>query len=179
MIKYKNELIKSVNLLADKGYIFIGQSVLWEGTSMYEMIKHLPQAQKIELPVTEELQMGMSAGMALENIKVCSIYPRLDFLIVAMNQLVNHLDKIRIMSDNQFKLKGLIIKTAIGSIKPLFPGEQHSGDYTEGIKNMCKEIKIVKLDSIKKIIPSYQEAVESEVPTILIEIPDLYETDIT
>ena len=47
----------------------------------------------IELPVAEEMQMGMSFGMSLDGTIPISIYPRWNFLLCAINQLVNHLDK--------------------------------------------------------------------------------------
>ena len=42
--------------------------------------------------------MGLSLGLALQGFVPVSIYPRIDFLLSATNQLVNHLDKIRLMS---------------------------------------------------------------------------------
>lgn len=174
METYKDELIKANNLLAENGYVFIGQNIKYGGTSQYHMLKHLPDNQRIELPVFEETQMGMSIGMTLEGLKVCSVYPRWDFLILATNQLINHADKIKRMSDNQFKLKGLIIKTCVGSIKPMFPGEQHCGDYTEEFKKMFKDINVVKLERAEDIVPAYKEAMESDTPTLIVECPDLY-----
>src|SRR3990167_959325 len=171
-MNYKDELQKATNLLAEKGYIFIGQNMKYSGTSMFQMIKHIPEEQRIELPVAEEMQMGMSLGMSLNGLKICSVYPRWDFLILATNQIVNHLDKVKRMSNGQFKLKGLIIRTAVGSVEPMFPGEQHCGDYTEAVKLMCKDIKVIKLETPEQIVPAYLEAMESDVPTLLVEIPD-------
>lgn len=177
-LNYKDELQKATNLLGENGYVFFGQNMIFGGTSMYHMVKHLPETQRIELPVFEEVQMGMSLGMSLEGIKVCSIFPRFDFLICGINELVNHIDKVRLMSDGQFKTKGLIIRTAVGSTAPLMPGEQHCQDYTEALKLMCKDVKIVKLESAEQIVPAYKEAMESDVPTILVELPDKYNQDI-
>ena len=85
MVNYKEELQRATDLLAKNNYIFLGQNVRYGGTSMYHMIKHLPEEQRIELPVFEEVQAGIATGMALEGEKICSIYPRMDFLILAMN----------------------------------------------------------------------------------------------
>src|SRR3990167_5803048 len=177
-LNYKEELQKATDMLAKNGYIFMGQNMRFGGTSMYHMVKHLPENQRIELPVLEEMQMGMSIGMTLEGLKICSIYPRMDFLILAVNQIVNHADKIRLMSDRQFKLKGLIIRTAVGSTKPLFSGEQHSGDYCEALSLMCKDILVVKLTRAEDIVPIYKMAMNSETPTIIVEVPDLYNEDL-
>ena len=177
-MNYKEELQKATDILGKEGYIFIGQNMLAGGTSMYHMVKHLPVEQRIELPVFEDIQMGMSIGMSLENIKVCTIYPRWDFMILAINQIVNHADKVKRMSNGQFKLKGLIIRTAVGSVSPMFPGEQHCGDYTEALKLMVKDIKVIKLENPEQIVSAYLEAMESDVPTVLIEVPDLYNKDL-
>lgn len=178
MTSYKDELQKATDLLAQNGYIFLGQNMRAGGTSMYHMVKHLPEEQRIELPVMEEAQMGMSIGMALEGLRVCTVYPRWDFLILATNQIVNHADKVKRMSNGQFRLKGLIIRTAVGSVSPMFPGEQHCGDYTEAFQKMCKDIKVIKLENPEQIVPAYKEAMESDVPTLIVELPDCYNKEL-
>ncbi len=175
---YKDELQKATDVLAENGYVFFGQNMRAGGTSLFHMIKHLPEEQRIEVPVFEDIQMGMSLGMSLNGMKVCSIFPRWDFLVCAMNQLVNHLDKVRLMSDGQFKAKGLIIRTCVGSVKPLFPGEQHCGDYTDAVRLMCKEINVVKLKNADQIVPAYIDAMNADTPTLIVEIPDMYNVDL-
>lgn len=170
---YFDFIKESMNLLNDNGYTFIGQSVCFPGTGLYHTIKHIDNKNKVELPVFEDVQVGMSIGMALKGMKVCSIFPRMDFIILAVNQIVNHLDKMEIMSDGQFKPK-IIIRTAIGSVKPLFPGYQHNQDHTEAFKSMCTNIDVVKLENKEMILPAYQAALNSEKSTILVELPDLY-----
>jgi pyruvate/2-oxoglutarate/acetoin dehydrogenase E1 component len=176
-MKYLEELNKSMQWLAEQECYFIGQSTRYPGTGLYWTIKDIPERQRIELPVQEDMQMGMSIGMALEGLNVVSIYPRMDFLILALNQLVNHLDKIEEMSDGQFKPR-VIIRTAIGSVKPLFPGPQHNQDISEALKLMCKNINIVKLDDPTKVFEEYKKAFYNEKSTILIEIPDLYSQEL-
>ena len=64
---YKDEIVKSMDWLAAKNdTIFIGQSVSYSGNAIYNTLKSVPENKKIELPVIEELQMGLSTGMALE-----------------------------------------------------------------------------------------------------------------
>jgi len=174
---YKEELQKAMNLLADEGYLFLGQNMRFGGTSMFHSIKHVDESRRIELPVFEETQMGMSLGMSLTGLKVCSVYPRMDFLICAINQLVNHLDKVSHMSDDQFSAP-VIIRACIGSTKPLMPGCQHSQDYTEALKLMCKHIEVVKLDKAEDIVPAYKKAMKSKLATVIIEEADLYNSDL-
>lgn len=163
-------------LSRDKKVLFVGQSVAYPGSVVYHSLCRVPESKRIELPVIEEAQMGLSIGLSLEGFIPVSIYPRMDFLILAMNQLVNHLDKIEEISRGQFRPK-VIIRTIIGSRRPLYPGLQHCSDYTNAFKGILKNIKVMKLAKSKEIIPAYKEALDSRKSTLLVEIADLYEKD--
>ncbi|MEK6878385.1 MAG: hypothetical protein AABY22_02190, partial [Nanoarchaeota archaeon] len=131
---------------------------------------------KVELPVLEEVQAGIGTGLSLIGFKVLSIYPRFDFFIIALNQLINHLDKFEEMSSGQFKPK-VIFRVCVGSVAPLMPGPQHCQDYYNEIKSMCKNINVVKLDKAEMVYEEYKKAVESDKSTILVEYSDLYNAD--
>lgn len=159
---YRKELIKSMKFLAkNPKTIFLGQSISYPGNSMYHTLVGISERKKIELPVVEEVQMGMAIGLALEGYLPVTCYPRFDFLLLAMNQLVNHLDKIRTMSRNQIKLK-VIIRTSVAAKEPLDGGPQHTQDYTNALKLMCKEIKIIKLQNAKKIFSCYKRVLSDK-----------------
>ena len=92
MLNYKNELEKAMLILAEKeDTIFLGQSLEYGGIAMAQTFENISSDKKIEMPVAENLQMGISTGMALEGFVPVSVYPRWNFLILAANQLVNHL----------------------------------------------------------------------------------------
>lgn len=175
MSNYKDEIRKAMDLLAqDDRVLFIGQSTLHpDVTPLFESLQDVPLSKRIELPVAEEMQVGMTLGLSLEGYIPVSIYPRMDFLILATNQLVNHLDKIEEMSCGQFKPK-VIIRVLVGSTKPLYPGPQHCQDHTKALQCLLTNINVVKLTSAEDIVPAYRQALESERSTILIEIGDLY-----
>ncbi len=155
---YKEELIKSMKFLAKKkDTIFLGQSVSFSGNAMFNTLKDVPSKKRIETPVFEDAQMGMSIGLALNGFVPITCYPRFDFLILAMNQIVNHLDKIRSMSRNEMRPK-IIIRTSIGSKKPLDGGPQHTQDYSKIFKDILTEIKVIKLDNPKTIFSSFKKA---------------------
>lgn len=176
MNSYQDELIKAMEWLGkQENTMFIGQSMKFKGTGLFWTLEKVPMEKRIELPIFEDIQMGMAIGMSLEGLIPISIYPRMDFLILAYNQLFNHLDLMESMSDGQFNPK-VIIRTALGSIKPLFPGEQHNKDHYELLKNNLKNVDVVKLIDKKMILPEYKKAIKSKRSTILIEIPDLYNT---
>lgn len=178
LMSYQDELTKAMKLLAeDDRVVFLGQNIVYPGSIMSNSLKDISNSKKIELPLIEDAQMGMSIGLSLEGYIPVSIYPRIDFLIIAMNQLVNHLDKVEEMSCRRFKPK-VIIRTAIGSTKPLYPGLQHCSDYTDVLKCALKNIEVIKLTKSKEIVPIYKNALDdkNEKSTLIIEVADLYST---
>ena len=135
-MNYFGELKRSMEWLAEQpNTIFIGQAVACPGTAMSNTVKDIAECKLIELPVAEEMQMGMSLGLALDGVVPISIFPRWNFLLCGMNQLINHIDKIGEMSSGGYCPK-IIIRTGIGSVDPLHPQCQHVGDFTEAISSM-------------------------------------------
>ena len=175
-MKYFDELQKSMEFLGkDSKSIFIGQAVEVPGTAMSNTLKNIDKSKLIELPVAEEMQMGITVGLALNGNIPISIFPRWNFLLYAINQLINHLDKVNVMSSNGFKAKA-IIRTGIGSQRPLHPQHQHVGDFTESIRKMCTTIDVIKLNEPEDIFPSYKKALirEDGKSTLLVEYGDYY-----
>ncbi len=175
-MKYFDELKKSMNYLADnEKTIFIGQAVEVPGTAMTNTLKEINPKKLLELPVAEEMQMGMTLGLALDGNIPISIFPRWNFVLLAMNQLINHLDKVNIMSNDGFKVKA-IVRTGIGSQRPLHPQYQHIGDFTDMVREMCSSIDIIKLNEPEDIFPSYKKALDRDDgrSTILVEFGDYH-----
>ncbi len=157
-MKYKEELIRSMDFLAeDARTIFLGQSVKYSGNAIYNTLEAIDDSRKIETPVFEDVQMGMSTGLALNGFVPVSCFPRFDFLIVACNQLVNHLDKIEYMSKGSMKPR-VIIRTSIGPKEPLDGGPQHTADYTDIFKAMLTNVNVVSLEEPEDIFPAFDEA---------------------
>ncbi|MEK6881771.1 MAG: hypothetical protein AABY22_19290, partial [Nanoarchaeota archaeon] len=133
-------------------------------------------SKKIEFPVMENTQLGVSIGMALNgNTVPISIFPRWNFLLCATDQLVNHLDKIKQYSHNEWIPK-VIIRTSAGSEYPLYPGPQHVGNFSEAFRKMLTNIEIIELHEPEDIFPAYKKAYEREdgKSTILVEFADYY-----
>jgi len=175
ILTYKDELIKSMNWLSkNKRVVFLGQSVFY-GDGAYRTLLDVSQSKKIEMPVAEDMQMGISIGLALQGFIPVTIYPRMDFLILSMNQLLNHLDKLEQLSKGKFKPK-VIIRCIIGQKTPLYPGLQHCQDYTDIFKIMLKNIDVVKLENKNMIYESYMKALKNNKSTLLVEMKELYDT---
>ncbi len=175
-MKYFDELKRSMEWLAEKeDTLFLGQAVEYPGTALTNTITNVDKSKLLEMPVNEEMQMGMTLGMALNGTVPVSFFPRWNFLILAANQLVNHIDKINIMSDGGYKPK-IIIRTAIGSQRPLHPQHQHISDFTAGFKALCDYVDIIRLEEPHQIFNAYKYAYErtDNRPTLLVEWGDFY-----
>jgi pyruvate/2-oxoglutarate/acetoin dehydrogenase E1 component len=175
-MKYFDEMCRAMEFLArDEKTIFLGQAVACPGTAMSNTLKNVSREKLLELPVTEEMQMGMATGMALTGLVPISIYPRWNFLLLSVNQIVNHLDKLPIVSNGGYQPK-VIIRTGIGSERPLHPQHQHIGDFTEAFRLMCKTIEVIRLDEPADIFPAYKKALEREDgrSTLVVEYGDYY-----
>ena len=176
IMKYSEELTKAMDFLAkDPRTIFLGQAVEYPGTAMTGTLKNVPKDKLYEIPVAEEMQLGITNGLALNSFIPVSMFPRWNFLLLATNQLVNHLDKFEIMSQGQFKTK-VIIRTSIGSQRPLHPQHQHVGDFSEAFKKVLNTVEIITLKDVKDILPSYEKALKRNdgKSTILVEYGDYY-----
>jgi pyruvate/2-oxoglutarate/acetoin dehydrogenase E1 component len=173
-MKYKEELIKSMKWLGEKdNTIFLGQATAFSGHAISGTLSDVPKDKLIELPVMEELQMGMSAGLSLEGFIPISIYPRFNFMMLSINQLVNHIDTMREMTKSQL-VPRVITRVAVGAKKPLDGGSQHTQDFTESIKNMLTDTVVVELKEPEQIFSSFQDAYYHNGSTVLIEWGDYY-----
>jgi pyruvate/2-oxoglutarate/acetoin dehydrogenase E1 component len=176
MSVYFGELSRSMSFLADQhDTLFLGQAVAVPGTAMRNTLECVQEEKLLELPVEEDFQLGLAVGLSLNGITPICVFPRWNFLLLATNQLVNHLDKLKELTQSSNPGR-VIIRTGIGSQKPLHPGPQHVGDFTEAFRLMCININIVRLDSPDMIYSEYKKAYEREDGTssLLIEWSDRY-----
>jgi len=162
-------------LAKDPRTIFIGQSVKYSGNSIYNTLKTIDDSRKIETPVFEETQMGLSIGLAMNGYVPVTCYPRFDFLLCAVNQLVNHLDKMEEMTRGTYKPR-VIVRTSIGAKKPLNGGVQHTKDHTEAFRKLLENVEVVLLENKEDIFPAYQRALErkDEKSTLIVEYGEYY-----
>ena len=173
---YFDEIKRTMEWLAQKpDVLFLGQAVEYQGTVMSNTLKDVSKDKLLEMPVAEEMQLGISTGLAINGIVPISIYPRWNFLLLATNQLVNHLDKIATYSNREFKPK-VIIRTSIGSKNPLDPQIQHTGDFTLPFRMMLDTVQVMLLKKPSWAFPLYKEAYERTdgVSTIIVEYGDYY-----
>jgi pyruvate/2-oxoglutarate/acetoin dehydrogenase E1 component len=173
-MKYLDEIKKAMVLLSqNEKTIFIGQSIKFGGTGLYDTLTEVSDDKKVEWPVAEYSQLGASIGMALEGFVVVSLFPRWNFLLMATDQIVNHLDKLPILSEGRCTPK-VIIRVSVGSESPIDPQCQHKGNFSEAFKLMCKTINIIELHEPQDIVKAYEKALNRTdgKSTILVEFSD-------
>jgi pyruvate/2-oxoglutarate/acetoin dehydrogenase E1 component len=173
-MKYFEELQKAMSMLAEHpDTFFIGQAVEYEGTGLYDTLKHLPPHKKMELPVAEYFQSGLANGMAIAGMIPISTYPRWNFLLMGTDQLINHLDKFKEMSNGKCTPR-VIVRVAVGSERPVDPQCQHKGNFSEAFRMMTKNTEVIELFEPKDILPAYEKALNRTdgIVTILVEFAD-------
>lgn len=171
MNEYFDALSSAMKMLADDGYVFTGQTVLDKGTAMNSTFHLVPTKQRFEMPIFENTQLGMATGISLAGGKICTCYPRINFFLEAIPQLVQHLDKIPLFSDYKPRV---IIRTSVATADPLDPGPQHLGDYSDAIEAMLSTVKVVRLTTPEMIVSEYKAAMEREGSTLLVEYVEKY-----
>ena len=177
-MKYKEELTRSMVWLSKKeDTVFLGQACKVSGHAISSTMTEVPQEKRIELPVFEEIQLGMSTGMALEGFVPITMYPRFDFFILACNQLVNHLDKIRELSKDDLHQR-VIIRVSVGSKSPIDAGPQHTQNHIDVMREMLTDVEVVDLQEPEDIFPAFKNAYErsDSRSTLLVEYGEYYGT---
>lgn len=174
-MKYKDALKESMEMLAkNKKTIFLGYNISF-GSKAYGTLTDIPNKQKIETPVAENLIIGLAIGLSLEGYRPVVFFERHDFIPNAMDGIINHLDKIENMSKGQFKTP-VIIRAVVGSTKPLYPGPQHMQDFTKIFKDIFS-FSVYELNTPEDIIKYYNLVKSSKKPVMLVEKRDLYDLE--
>jgi len=173
-MRYKEELDRAMEWLSTKSNtVFMGQAIGFSGHAISNTMAKVPQDKRVELPVFEELQLGIATGMALEGWVPVTCYPRFDFFILGLNQLVNHLDKMHDMSKGDMKPK-VIIRVAVGSKVPFSAGPQHTQNHTEAMRKMLTEVEVIELMEPEDIFPAFEKAYNSDKSFLIIEHSEFY-----
>ncbi len=155
-------------LAAQPRALFVGQGVAFGGVATFRHMEGVPAEQRVEFPVAEEAQLGYCTGLALMGFLPVCVFPRIDFMLRAADQLVNHLDKMEAMSRGDFCPK-VIIRTRVGSKTPLDAGPQHTQDYTDMFARTLVNVDVIKVTLPSSILVAYKHALASKRSAIVVE----------
>lgn len=146
--------------------MFVGQGVgPCGGTRMSRLFEGVPEEKRIEFPVAEELQLGYCLGLSLEGFVPVSVFPRMNFLLRAMDQLVNHLDRLPLFSDYRPRVI-VLTSCARGALDA---GPQHSDDLTDVLARVMKTVPVHRLRP-ESAGETVRKSYASGVSTILVEV---------
>src|SRR5262245_51045510 len=108
-----------------------------QGTTRGLLDKYGPE-RVFGTPLSEDAMTGAAVGMALAGLRPIHVHIRMDFLLLAMNQLVNVAAKTRYMYGGQVHLP-LVVRAMIG--KSWGQGAQHS----QGLHSMFMHVPGIKV----------------------------------
>jgi pyruvate/2-oxoglutarate/acetoin dehydrogenase E1 component len=124
-------------------------------------------------PLSEDAMTGVAIGAAMAGMRPIHVHIRMDFLMLAMNQLVNIAAKSRYMYGGQTKVP-LVVRSMIG--KSWGQGAQHS----QGLHSMFMHVpglKVVAPSNAHDAKGCLIAAIRDDNPVIFVEHRLLYFTD--
>lgn len=170
-ISYKNAMLEAMTDLGkDEKIIFIGYNVA-RGDAM-GTLKNVSAEQKLETPVAENLMCGLAIGMSFEGFKPVLYFERHDFMLVAMDAIGNHIDKIERISHGEYKVP-IIIRAVEAFGGPFYSGPTHHQDFTNVLKTL---VTFPILDPVTgvDVLKAFKGAYQSGKPAIIIERKSRY-----
>ena len=169
-ISYKNAINQAMTELGNAGAIFIGYNVA-KGDAM-GTLKGIPEDQKLETPVAENLMSGLAIGMSFEGFLPVLYFERHDFMLGAFDAIGNHIDKIERISHGEYKAP-VIIRAVEAFGGPFYSGPTHHQDFTNVLKTL---VSFPVIDPVTGVdaLKAFRGAKESGRPSIIIERKSRY-----
>ena len=164
-ISFKDSVTQAMTELGEDGSIFIGYSII-PGDAM-GTLKNVPDDQKIETPVAENLMVGLAIGMSFEGFKPVVYFERHDFMLVAADAIGNHVDKIERISHGEFKVP-IILKTVVDDGGLFYSGPTHSQDFTKVFREMV-DFPVLEPMTSEEALDMYRYAKNSDGPVMIVE----------
>ena len=124
----------------------------------------------IGTPISENAVTGIALGAALSGMRPICIHLRVDFIMVAMDQIVNYIAKWRYMTQGQVKVP-IVIRTIIG--RGWGSAAQHSGTL-QALFTHIPGLKIVMPSTPFNVKGLFLASVQDDYPVIFIEHRWLY-----
>jgi len=169
-ISYKDGINLAMAELGESGCVFIGYNVA-KGHAM-GTLKNVNDDQKIETPVAENLMAGLAIGMSFEGITPVLYFERHDFMLVAMDAIINHIDKIERISHGEFKVP-VIIRAVTADAGPFYSGITHSQDFTNLFKEAV-DFPVIDPKNGIEVLKAFRGALKSGRPSMIIERKSRY-----
>lgn len=135
-----------------------------------------PEDRIVEMPLAENNMAGVAIGMSLDGWLPILFFERMDFVLLSLDAIVNHLDKLALLSQGLHK-PAVIIRCAVGNRDhPLYTGPTHTQCFTQAMKTLVK-FPVVELKWPSGIVGAYAKALadaQDGKSTMLVEFRDAY-----
>ena len=123
-----------------------------------------------DTPLSEDSMMGLGLGAAINGLRPVHVHIRIDFLLLAMNQLANTISSFRYMSGGKLKVP-LVVRVVIG--RGWGQGPQHSKSM-HSIFAHIPGLKVVLPTTARDAKGLLISAIRDDNPVIFIEHRWLY-----
>ena len=167
---YKEAVHQAMEELAGCNAVFIGYNVA-RGDAM-GTLKGVPDEQKLETPVAENLMAGLAIGMSFEGFLPVLYFERHDFILNAMDLIVNHMDKIERISHGEFKCP-VIIRAVAADGGPFYSGPTHSQNFTKVLATAL-DMPVFNPRTGQEVLLAFRAIFESGQPGVVVEKKTLY-----
>jgi pyruvate dehydrogenase E1 component alpha subunit len=136
--------------LASFGTVFVGYNV--RHGSAYGTLRDVPEEQRIETPLAENLMLGLGMDAA--------------------DAMVNTLDVIETISGGEFRMP-VIIRAVAGSVKPFYAGLTHSRNLASAVRGLV-HFPVLEPGHSLEVMFAYELALASAGPMLISERKELF-----
>lgn len=172
-LTYREAIRESMSMLAEDPLTrFVGYG-LTIGRAAGSMAG-AKEEQIVETTVAENLLAGIGIGLALTGLKPVLFFERFDFVLNALDAIVNHLDAIDEISKGEFR-PTCILRIVVGNTqKPLYTGHTHTRNHAEALKRMVR-FPVWQVKTSEEVMTAYEMAYKNLHlhSTAIVEFKDL------
>jgi len=173
ILTYKQKLIRAMKDISKNDKVFFVGYNTRCGHQFNGTLTGIDKNKLIEMPVAENLIMGVAIGMAIHGFRPIVCIERMDFLWACSDSIINHLARSR---DFKWPRLSLIIRTCVGHDEPLDPGPQHKMDYSQIFRQLLMpSVEVISLTKNADIEAIYAHVFWTQQPTMIIEYKKFYE----
>mgnify|MGYP001276450857 CR=1 FL=1 len=167
-LSFNDAVTEAMTRLGEKkDTIFLGYNVGSKFGDAMGNFKNIDDSKKIETPVAENLMSSLGMGLTFEGFKPIVYFERHDFMMVAMDSLVNHVSQIERISHGEFKAP-VIFRTVVADEGPFYSGPTHSQDFTEIFKKAFS-FPILEPKTPEEVLSCYEFAYNADFPVLVVE----------
>lgn len=176
MITYKDIVAEAMTMLGrHEQTCVLGYNCSRVGGFAAGSFRGFPEERIHEMPLAEASMTGAAIGMSLDGWIPILFLERMDFILLALDQIVNTMDKLASLSQGVHK-PAVIVRVVVGNKEnPLYTGPTHVQDFSVALRQMV-EMPVINLMWHSGILSAYDKALADALDgksTVLVEYKDM------